>query len=29
MQLLVFEGQITARLFLDINEIKELRGTVV
>jgi len=29
MQLLVFEGQLTAHLFLDIIGIKELRSTVV
>jgi hypothetical protein len=29
LQLLVFEGQLTAHLFLDIIDTKELRGTVV
>jgi hypothetical protein len=28
MQLLVFEGQLVAHLFLDIIGIKDLRGTV-
>jgi hypothetical protein len=29
MQLLVFEGQLDAHLFLDITDVKDLRGTVV
>lgn len=29
MQLLVFEGQLTAHIFLDKTAIKELRDTVV